>query len=272
MGAILWELFGTKNPIVDLTLFRDRSFLFTNVMMFATLFVLMSTTQLLPQFVQQVLPYNATQAGLTLMPGGLVVMALMPVVGFLVKKVQPKFLIMFGFIVTALSLHHLCNLEPGVSFTAIVLARMYQGAGLAFLFVPIQTMAYSNLPPGKSNKASALINLMRNLGGSVGISVATTLLARRSQVHQDRLVSHLTPTALAFQQQWHALGQRFANGGVGSVDATRRALASVSTEMQRQSTTLSYLDVMVVLMIGSIAAACMTIFLKRMDLSKASAH
>jgi DHA2 family multidrug resistance protein len=272
IGAIIWELFCTENPIVDLPLFRDHSFLFTNVMMFSTLFVLMSTTQLLPQFVQQILPYDATKAGLVLMPGGLLMMALMPVAGILVRKTQPKYLIFSGFIISALALDHLCNLEPGASFKKLALARMFQGLGFAFLFVPIQTLAYSNLPQGKSNKASALINLMRNLGGSVGISVGTTLLARRSQVHQNFLVAHLTPTATAFQHQWQTLSSKLVGYGIGSVDANHRALAMISSEMQRQAAMLSYLDVFVVLMTGSLIAAGMTAFLKRMDLSKASAH
>jgi DHA2 family multidrug resistance protein len=149
---------------------------------------------------------------------------------------------------------------------------MFQGLGFAFLFVPIQTLAYSDLPPGKSNKASALINLMRNLGGSVGISVGSALLARHSQIHQTYLVSHLTATATAFQNQLKSLSSHLAASGIDSVDANRRALATISTEMQRQATMLSYLDVFVVLMVGSLLAAGMTAFLKQMDLSKASAH
>lgn len=272
VGAILWELFGTQNPVVDLPLLRDRSFLFTNIMMFSTLFVLMSTTQLLPQFVQQILPYNATKAGLILMPGGFLIMALMPVAGFLVRKIQPKFLIIFGFLLIALAMHHLCQLEPGASFKAIALARMFQAAGFAFLFVPIQTLAYADLPEGKSNHASALINLMRNLGGSVGISVATTLLARRSQIHQDRLVSSWTPTALPFQQQLQSLTERMSNAGIGAHDARTRALATMARELQRQASMITYLDVFFILMLCSLVAAAMTIFLKHLDFKKAPAH
>ncbi|HEV2320091.1 MAG TPA: DHA2 family efflux MFS transporter permease subunit, partial [Verrucomicrobiae bacterium] len=219
VGGIFWELFGTRNPMVDLPMFRDRSFFFANLMMFATLFALLSTTQLLPQFVQQILPYNAVKAGLILMPGGFVMMALMPVVGFLVRKMQPKYLILFGFLVSAVALDHLCSLDPDVSFKKIAIARMFQGVGFAFLFVPIQTLAYSNLPEGKSNKASALINLMRNLGGSVGISVGTTLLARRSQVHQGYLASHTTPVAIPFQHAWQNLAHHLFWNGTDSADA-----------------------------------------------------
>ncbi len=272
IGLIVWESFGSKNPAVDMPLFRDRSFLFTNIMMFCTLFILLSTTQLLPQFVQQILPYNAVNAGLILMPGGLVMMALMPVVGFLVKKIQPKYLILFGFLVSAAALFHLSYFMPDMSFNKIVLARMFQGVGFAFLFVPIQTLAYSNLPPNKSSKASALINMMRNLGGSVGISVGQTLITRHAQIHQDMLVTHLTPTAMPFQAELHSLAQRFTMLGTGSIDAGQKALAVVSQALQRQAEVLSYLDVFIVLMSGSLIAAMMTFFLKRMDLKHASAH
>jgi DHA2 family multidrug resistance protein len=271
VGAIVWELWGTDDPIVDLPLFRDSSFFFINIMMFSTLFVLMSTTQILPQFVQQILPYNATKAGLILMPGGLLMMAMMPLVGFLVRKVQPKYLILAGFIISALALYHLCGLESVVSFRVVAVARVFQGMGFAFLFVPIQTLAYANLPKGKSNRASALINLMRNLGGSVGISVVQTLLSRRSQIHQWRLVAHLTPTALQFNQQLHALSARLTAAGMDSVDAAKRAMSLVSGQVLTQAAMLSYLDIFMVLMEASLIAACLTFFLKKMDLSGASA-
>lgn len=269
IGLVLWELFFARDPMVDLSLYRDRNFLFTNVMMFATLFVLLSTTQLLPQLVQQLFQYNATNAGLLLMPGGLLIMALMPVVGFLVRKIQPKFLICFGFIVMVFALWHLAGFNTRMSFGTIAVARMYQAAGLAFLFVPIQTLAYSDLPEGKSNKASALINLMRNLGGSVGISVVTTLLARRSQIHQHDLVAHLTPTAIHFQHQLNTLSERFVAHGADAVMAHKRALAVVMQSVHSQAAIISYLDIFIVLLIGSLIAAALTPFLKTIDLKQA---
>jgi len=272
IGGICWELLGTKDPIVDLPLLRDRSFAFTNLMMFVTMFVLLTTTQLLPQFVQQILLYNATKAGLLLMPGGLALMALMPLVGFLVRKVQPKYLIALGFLIAALAMHHLARFEPGASFKALALARALQAVGLAFLFVPIQTIAYANLPRAKSNNASALINLMRNLGGSVGISLGTTLLARRAQVHQDRLVAHLTPTALPFQTALHNLAARLHETGLDPVTALKHATAVLARNMQLQAAMLSYLDVFMVLMYGSLIAAALTTVLRKIKLGKGPAH
>jgi DHA2 family multidrug resistance protein len=271
IGLIVWELWVAKEPIVDLPLFRDRGFFFSNAMMFATLFILLSTTQMLPQFVQQLLPYDATKAGLILMPGGLVMMALMPLAGILVRKVQPKYLICFGFLVSAGALYHLAGFNADVSFKVIAVARIFQAMGFAFLFVPIQTLAYSDLPSGKSNNASALINLMRNLGGSVGISVGTTLLTRRSQIHQDRLVSHLTTTSIAFQRGLHNLTQRFITHGVAPNDAVKSALAVINRQVQRQSAMLAYLDTFVVLVIACLIAAALTSLLKEIDLKKAEA-
>jgi DHA2 family multidrug resistance protein len=269
LGMILWELVVAEEPIVDLNLFRDRSFAFTGVMMFATMFVLLSTTQLLPQFVQELLGYNATKAGLILMPGGFVIMALMPLVGFLVRKVQPKYLISFGFLLSSFALYHLSGFERNVSFGAVAWARIYQAIGVAFLFVPINTLAYANLPEGKSNNASALINLMRNLGGSVGISMGTTLLVRRGQIHQDELVTHLTPTAPVFQQHWHALLQRFIAHGADPIAAAKRARTALMAQVQAQAATLSYLDIFVILMIGCLVAAGLSAMLRKIDLRQA---
>jgi DHA2 family multidrug resistance protein len=272
LAAIFWETHVAEQPIVDVPLFRNRGFFFTNLMMFATFFVLLASTQLLPQFVQQVLPYDATKAGLILMPGGFVVMALMPLAGFSVRKIQPKYIIMFGFVIVAISMRHFATFDADVSFKATAYARMLQAAGIAFLFVPINTVAYSNLPPEKSNNASALINLMRNLGGSVGISVGTTLLARRSQVHQDRLVSNLTPTAIHFHQQLGAIAHRWTSHGVDSVTANHRALGVMFRTMANQAVMLSYLDTFIVLMWGSLVAAALALFLKKIPLGKVHAH
>ncbi|HEY3863542.1 MAG TPA: DHA2 family efflux MFS transporter permease subunit [Verrucomicrobiae bacterium] len=266
---VVWELWVAKEPIVDLPMFRDKGFLFVNFMMFTTLFILQCTTQLLPQFVQQLLPYNATKAGLILMPGGLVLMSLLPMAGFLVRKTQPKYLIFTGFIVSALALYSMTNLDTEASFGAIARYRMFQGVGFAFLFVPIQTLAYSNVPEGKSNNASALINLMRNLGGSVGISMGTTLLARRSQAHQVRLVAHLTATAPGLHQRMHHLMQVFSAHGAGAVTSMQRAMATISQQMAGQAAMLSYLDVFQVLIVGCVVAALVSTMLRRIDIGKA---
>ena len=200
-SAIFWELFVAKSPVVDLRLFKSRSFLFVNILMFCVGFVLTSTTVMIPQFVQQLLGYNATSAGMILMPGGFSLMIMMPVAGMLVKRVQPKYMMAVGLLVTAASMWYLAGFNTNVPFWHLAWARVFQAVGLPLFFVPLNTIAYSGLPPGKSNNASALLNLMRNLGGGIGISIAVTILARRQQFHQNRLGSHFTRYDFPFRSR-----------------------------------------------------------------------
>ncbi len=204
--------------------------------MFALGFVLFGTTQLLPQMVQEVLGYTATWAGLVITPGGFAVMALMPLVGFLSKKVQARNLIALGLVVEGLALLRMSGLSPLVDFGTVAWDRVFQASGIAFLFVPISTVAYLGLPPGKNNAASALINLARNLGGSLGISLAQTWLARRSQFHQVNLVSHLTPMDAMYRQGLARLEHILPGSG-------RMAVAGIYRAVNLQATMLAYIDI-----------------------------
>ena len=172
---VLWEL-TIPNPIVDLPLLKNRSFMAANIVMLSVGFILFGTTQLLPQLVQEVFGYTATQAGLVITPGGIAVLFLMPVVGWGLKVIRPSYWVALGWIIEGLALFHMSSFTTQVSFSHFVWARIFQASGIAFLFVPVTTAAYVGLPPGKNNNASALINLSRNLGGSIGISWVQTWL------------------------------------------------------------------------------------------------
>jgi DHA2 family multidrug resistance protein len=248
-----------QDPVIDLPLLKERSFFISNVVMFFLGIVLFGTTQLIPQMTQDLFGYDATQAGLTLSPGGLVVFICMPLVGFLVGKVQPKYLIMFGFFSTGMALWSWTNLYTEVSFKVLVEARMLQAVGLGFLFVPINTLAYSGLPPGKSNDASALINLMRNLGGSVGISIVQTMLARRSQFHQARMVEKITNDNPIYYQVTH---------GTGSGHATA---AQIFRTISQQAEMLSFIDIFKVLAMAAFFSIPVVIFMKTIKLGEKSA-
>jgi MFS transporter, DHA2 family, multidrug resistance protein len=194
-ALVIWEL-AQDDPIVDLPLMKSRNFSAAMAVMFITGFILTSTTQVLPQFLQSIMGYTATEAGLSLTAGGCATMVMMPIVGALIPRVQPKYLITMGLVIEALACFYLSGFNTDISFGHAALARMFQGVGLPFLFVPITTVSYAGLPPGKSNNASALINTMRNLGGSFGISTAVCLLARRSQFHHARLAEGVTAFSL----------------------------------------------------------------------------
>jgi MFS transporter, DHA2 family, multidrug resistance protein len=239
--AIWWE-WQNKDPIVDLHLFKDRTFGASFMLMFMLGFALLGSTLLLPLFTQTLLGYPAEQAGLALTPGGLLIMAILPFVGFLLTKYDSRKLIAFGLIVLSLALFHMTNFDLNVDFRTVVLARMYQAAGLAFLFVPINTSAYAFLPREKNNAASGLMNLARNIGGSVGISVVTTMLDRRSQYHLDRLSGHLAAGNLAMQNTLQGAARNFQARGFSAADAMHKAYGLLYGNVVRQATMLAYVD------------------------------
>ncbi|HTS17432.1 MAG TPA: DHA2 family efflux MFS transporter permease subunit [Verrucomicrobiae bacterium] len=239
--AVIWEL-HVGHPVVDLRLFRDRTFLMANIMLFAVGFVLYSTTVLLPQYSQELMGYTAERSGMLISPGGVTIMLLMPLIGFLVSRYDARKIIAFGFLIVGLATLHMMRFNLGVDFRTMMWARVFQAGGVAFLFVPINTAAYAYLPREKNNAASGLINLARNIGGSVGISLVTTALARRAQFHQSVLVSHLTPYNGRFIHAVHALGHDFASSGAGTVTAAKQAYGAIGMILARQSMLLAYLD------------------------------
>ena len=238
---VVWEL-RSADPIVDLRLLRMRNFGVGNILMFMLGFVLLGSTALLPLFVQTLLGYTATDAGLVISPGGFAIMALMPVVGILVGKVDARWLIAFGLAVTSFGLYDMTRFYLDIDYATIAWVRAYQSMGLAFLFIPINTVAYLGITPEKSNNASAIINMMRNLGGSFGIALATTLLARRQQYHQNMLVEHVTPWTSAYDTTLAAMQSVFAAAGANAVDAAQHAQALLYQMVQRQAAMLSYID------------------------------
>ena len=151
---------------------------------------------------------------------------------------------LFGLSMLSFSLFHMTSFDLGVDFHTVMMARVYQALGLAFLFVPINTAAYSGLPRDKNNAASGLMNLARNIGGSVGISFVTTGLARRAQVHQGQLVETLNPANLRFQSALRGMTGIFSDAGPGSggSSAQQHAYAMLQGNVIRQATMLAYID------------------------------
>jgi DHA2 family multidrug resistance protein len=239
--VIFWE-WHHKDPIIDLHLFRDRTFAVSNSLMFMLGFALLGSTLLLPLFSQTLLGYSAEQAGLALMPGGFTIMLLLPLVGFLLSRYSPRWLLFFGLVVLSASLFHMSGFDLDIDFRTVAMARVLQAAGMAFLFVPINTAAYAFLPRDKNNAASGLMNLARNIGGSVGISLVTTMLDRRGQVHLNDLSRNLSPSNPAFQSMLQGATQAMRAHGASTAFATQQAYALIEGTVQRQATMLAYLD------------------------------
>ncbi|HYK90532.1 MAG TPA: DHA2 family efflux MFS transporter permease subunit [Acidobacteriota bacterium] len=239
-AVYFWEL-RHKHPIIEVRLFGDRTFLMACIMLFMVGFVLYGTTVLLPQFAQTLMGYTAELAGLMIMPGGFTIMICLPLVGFLLARYDARLLIAFGFLLLAISMFsmaHSFNLD--VDFKTLLWARVFQSSGLAFLFIPINTAAYAYLPREKNNAASGLINLARNVGGSVGISFVTTMLARRMQFHQSVLTVHASSFNPQLQAVLHGATQRLL--APGFVTAQQRAFGQLYGSILRQASMIAYLD------------------------------
>jgi DHA2 family multidrug resistance protein len=236
-----WEL-TREDPIVDLRMFGRQQFATSAALMFSAGAVLFSSTQLLPQLLQTHFQYTATLSGLALMPGGIAMAAMMPVVGFLSNRVPLKYLIACGLTVVTLSMWHMTSLSPDADFHFFALARVFQTVGLPFMFIPILSSSYAGLPQNKTDQASALINVARNIGGSTGISIANTLLANHQQIHQNYLSDQLVPSSPAFQHMLES-AMAYFSAMMSRPDAQLRAYALIEQIVQQQALLLSYIDV-----------------------------
>jgi DHA2 family multidrug resistance protein len=230
------------DPVVEIQLFRERNFALANVLYFCFFFVLLGSTVLIPQVLQSLYGYTATDAGLVLGPGAVVVMVMAPIVVRVIPKTGVKKLIVFASILAGLSMWRYASLDLGSDYNAYMLARVLQGVGLGFFFVPVSTLAYSYLPLSKNNKASSITNLFRNLGGSFGVAFVTTVLERRTQFHHSVIVQHLTPENPVFTQRLDTITRYLMSAGSSAADAGQKAYALLSATADRQASLLGALD------------------------------
>jgi DHA2 family multidrug resistance protein len=228
---------------VDVRLLFQRQFGTAFIVMMAVGAVLFGSTQILPQLMQTSFGYSAYLSGLALMPGGLAMLVMMPVAGVVANWVQPKYLIALGMALIALAMWDLTSLNGDAAFGYFAWGRVYQMVGLPFLFIPINTAAFAGLRPQQTNQASALVNVARNLGGSFGISLANTEIARQTQVHHARLVEHVAPSSHAYQQTTQRAADYFIAQGEAPARAHDLALGWIGQLIERQSTLLAYIDV-----------------------------
>jgi DHA2 family multidrug resistance protein len=241
VAGIFWEL-RQKEPVVDLNMLKNRNFAIATTAMFFLGFVMYASTVLIPQFLQQLLGYTAELAGLALSPGGAVIMCMMPVVGFLVSRVDTRLLIGFGCVVVASSLFVMAGWDLQLDYGHAVRARMLQGLGLAFLFIPINVSAFAYVPREKSNMGTGIINLARNIGASVGIATVTTMLERRTQAHQARLVDHVNTFSAAYQHMLSGTQLKLVSAGSSLAHASTQAQQMIYGTVQRQASMLAFID------------------------------
>jgi DHA2 family multidrug resistance protein len=241
VAGVIWEL-RTKDPVVDFKMLKDRNFAIATLAMFFLGFVLYASTMLIPEMLQELLGYPAEMAGLALSPRGALIMLTMPVVGFLVSKVDTRYLITFGCTISASSLLVMAGWNLQLDFRHAVLGRMMQAFGLAFLFIPINVSAFSYVPRELTNMGTGIINLARNIGASVGLATVTTLLERRTQAHQARLMDHVNSMNPALNNMVNGTAGTLMTHGASSSQASAQAHGMILNLIQRQATMMAFLD------------------------------
>jgi DHA2 family multidrug resistance protein len=247
---IVWETYHPQ-PVMNVRLFKYRAFAVSCVLMLAVGFTLITATQLLPQLAQSLLGYDATTAGLTLGLAGIVTIVLMPVSGIVTGRfIQPRVLVFVAFCGTALAMYYTTTLNLNVDFWQLSRSRLLQAMWLPFLFIPLSAASLVGVPPARNGDASALLNLMRNLGGSIGVSFTTTLLAWRTQFHTERLGEHVTA---------------YNGYGFGT------ALPALAARISNQAQMMTYLDLFLILGLSAAVVAPLALLLPRLPKGAAAA-
>ena len=265
ISLVIWE-FYQKAPIIDVRMFKNFNFAGSSLMMFMLGILLFSSLVLMPQFLQTLVGYTSELAGIALSAGGVVLLIEMPIMGQLTTKIQARYLIAFGWLSLAIAMFYsTMRIDLQISFSAATWLRIAQVIGLGFLFVPITLVAYVGIAPEKNNSVAGIINFMRNMGSSVGTSLVTTLIARRSQFHQGRLVHNARIDNPNFVNAANGLAQQLATSGVGRHEALAVAYARIYQSLQGQAATLAYIDTFMVLCVASAIMFFLAFVLKRND-------
>ncbi len=256
---VIQELFS-KNPVINLRLFRDRTFTTGNILMFFAFFNLFGSIVLLPIYLQTLMGYTSFLAGLVLGPGGIATMIALPIAGRLVTKLNPKRILIFGILISGLASYMMSFFTLQTDFWSTVWPRVVLGVGMGFLFIPLTTLTLSHIQKEKMTEATAMYNLLRNIGGSVGVAFVTTMLSRRAQFHQSRLVEHLSPFDSAYQIAQNKISVILNYMGINNLPPE----ALIYRELLRQANMMAFNDTFYLL------AILMVFILPMLFLMKAS--
>jgi DHA2 family multidrug resistance protein len=259
--AVIWEL-RHPQPIVNLRLFKDRNFVACCVIVFCVYAALYASTVLLPQMLQTLMGYSATEAGLVLSPGALVTMAEMPLIGFLLaRRFDPRVLIVGGLLIVATASYNLGSLNLNIAPGNVIWLRIVQVLGAGMMFVPINTVAYRFIPRDQTSNASGLFSLVRNEGSSIGVALVTTLLQRRTQVHQSYLIERINPLNPLANDALKQMGN--VVGAIDPSSASAGALRMMYGLVQRQAAMLSYMDLYRGFAIGIVCVTPLVLLMKK---------
>jgi DHA2 family multidrug resistance protein len=241
MLAFIIRQLVIKHPIVDLRIFKNRNFSIGLVLMTMVGGVLYGTTAALPIFLQTMMGYPALQSGYALSPRGIGAFITTVIVGRLVGRVKNRWLIMIGFSLLAVSSFWLGHINLQISMASVIWPSVLNGVAISFIFVPLTTATMGHLRQEQMGNATGLFNLMRNIGGSIGIAMVTTLLARRAQIHSAYMVSHLTPFDQNYREQLAAIKAGLASQ-IGSANAALEAQQIIYQRLWQQAQLWGFVD------------------------------
>jgi len=241
VGFVIRELTADE-PILDLTVYGDRNFAAGSIIMFVVMIGFFSSMVLLALFTQKVLGYDAWTSGLVLAPGGVGNLLSLLIAGRLITRMDQRWLLAVGCVLNAYATWEMSTVTLGADYWALAWPRMIQGVGIGFIFVPLNTVALATISRERMGNATALLNVVRNLGGAIGVALLTTLLARRSQVHQTTLGGHVDIWDAETAERLRAWAAHFAAQGADSFTAERRAVSKLYQEVTRQAQLLAFAD------------------------------
>jgi DHA2 family multidrug resistance protein len=240
IGLIWWE-FRAEHPLVDLHVFKNRNFTVGLILMTSLAAILYGTTAQIPLFLQTLMGYPALQSGYAMSPRGVAAFVTTFFVGRLVGKIRMRWMLCFGFSTLAYSSFMLANINLQVSQINVIWPSIINGIAISFIFVPLTTATMSQLGQAQIGNASGLYNLMRNLGGSIGIAFVTTMLARGAQTHQALMAGHLTPTDPAYVQRL-AAAKNLLGSHADPVTAARQAYSAMYSLLDQQAHLWAFVD------------------------------
>jgi DHA2 family multidrug resistance protein len=241
LATVIYE-WRHRDPVVEIKLLKERNFALACILYFIFGFILFGSTVLIPQMLQSLFGYSATDAGLVLGPGALVIVVMAPFVVRLTPRVGAGKLIAGASLIIGAAMWCYASLNLHTDYRTYALVRALQGLGLGFFFVPVSQLAYSYLPMNKNNKASSITNLFRNLGGSFGVAFVTTVLERRTQFHHSIMAQHLTPSDPGFLEKLDSITQYLVSMGASTADATQKAYGMIAGIAEKQAAMLGSLD------------------------------
>jgi DHA2 family multidrug resistance protein len=261
--ALIWIELNHEHPIINLRLFRNVSFSAGNFIMFVVGFCLYGSIVMIPLFLQTLMGYSATDAGMVLAPGGVATLITMPFVGAALAKRDGRKIVLFGLLIGAASMFIMQGLNLQGAFWNYTWPRIVLGVGLAMIFVPLTTVTLATIPRLEMGNATGMFNLLRNIGGSVGIAVAATLLARYEQFYQTSLVSHITPYNPAWQMRFEGLKNTLIARGIAAPQADRTALGMMYGVVRKQAGALAFNRIFFIIGLAFLIIIPLLLLLKR---------